>query len=1792
MKKEILLFQKDELTYKFKFYTLMNLLISNQSESKMESFLLMGIFYIQIISSFFPDEIGVFNSVKSKSDKLLNYIEKIIRVKNLFRNNYKYFRILKFSIFIVFLLIIIHFIFSCKNITRTSFYSTNNKFINCYIKVFIYVAYNIIYDISLCTFCFGSDIYNPLFDSIECRINKFITQTILSILFMIISLVLYIFISIYYNDTFYLSNSYYAKMSCNYDFYLGVNSLVISCLSTQVKYLTKEIFLIYNLFISIILFFYYLKHYLYYNKYINIFAGMFHMLYAWTSIFSLFFSFFDVKEKGIIYIITSIIVCFFYLNIKNRMESKIFLEMPYYKIENKFYVLFYLRNIIEKINNIEESYEDKSLLSAIIQMHFIECPNVACLLKTNEDIYLPLTNKWSDKSKKKVEDEVFLKNFIVIIMNYFLSTHDCSVDMYLNLSLYQLKVIGNYCQAIYYYKKLTELKLSLKERYSLIRLNIQISKGLIEKLKPSTEQCPELENLNISQYYKYDSLSQNFIEEINNDVNLSLEFWNSFLEPLKEANKKVDFNKIFKLTDKIRITKKNIEEMWIKLLKIYDGVNDFFQIYMDYVEQINDDDLKRRDLEVLKRKNDNIGEHININFYSILFNKETGIIIANGDKGSEGIIQLTNNEIENIFKYKSMDLKGMNISCLMPKIFSKDHSKYMERYFKIGEKKFIDKSTFKSFGKDKNNFIIKIRLSIKIFPILNENVFFASLISKENIDDIILIDDQFIIQGMSSKLMHILNINNKYLFQENEIPFYVICRKFINFYNIFLKGKQKKNINTEKEKKFILEEGIKEEEKREKKENQDEKEDIHDNIEINENVELEYEIKLPQFLIDYSEKTNKNETKFIVQLMANNIEEDENEKNDDEDENESLLKSEYSNRKKTSNQNNNQENSNIQSSYNTPAPTPTPTPTPDGETPNINASLITNSIISKEGDKNIDFKKYSHEEKLYKTRMNQYKTLFYEGKIDELDELIENCNKNSTSIEYKFNFTFDRYKFGKNQIAYIVRCVDTKNDIGNSDEESEIDPNPKMAKYKKEKTESIKPLFELLEDERKDILKLPEEFLKLSLENKKFQKLLQICKNDITSMSKAYGQKKDQVLEDENSSQSSQAGYDSGLLKKNRIEEIRSNLMKNISGFYTLKYIKSIFLLISIISFIFAFLYIYSFTHLNNHLKNSFIINITLYETVYWTSGIINLFISLRILYQKYIIDKSDDFKFFDFLIDTTENKNELKKSNMLYYNELISYTKGLYKNAYDSIGKLEMDIPIYLNENQLKTIFWDSIEVTFMNESYKKYTKNRLKEYFPMSYAQFLTNALNFIEDNTFNSINDTARENFNKNPVKNKLYFDYITVLIIENGYDNILPNLINKLSIIPNIISKYNSSNKSSIILFIFLFIFLMIILNIGFFFFFISTNKSMTDGLKKMTKIRLEKIEEIIKRIKIFSINLKKYREKELKISDENKNNSDLSDNDNYHNYDRNGIRQNEKENKKLEQEASLVNNSGFNTDFKKYTPLTILNNLILPPIIFYIIIFLTLFPIYYLTLEMIGNTNLLLLVQNYIYGKLISTNSRIIDIKCYMSECNNNETALNYSGLVDMSLIQQVVKGINILPAIGEYYSEKFLLNACAAALNQEKDPVSYNKCLSDPYIITANNTDNLIKLIENYVDYIKKEFEIKNSTGNYNRKQLFNSRHFRNIEYIFCNYIFNIEEIFSDLINEELLKYLDKTKFFISFIVIYIGLTNIIYCLIFGIYVIKKLVYYLTISRCIMKIIPISVILNTQELETWIENKY
>ena len=1798
MPKELQLFSKDELTFKEKFYNLMDLLISNQQNFKYEAIFFMGIYYLQILSIFYAEQIEIFKPNKNKSDLILNYIEIIIRMKDIFRNNYNSLKRLLYCLFIFTILFILHFLLLTTKTNVNSIYSYHKKIMNYLIKIFIFLIYNIILDISFSNFCFGFAENNPNFDEIvECKGNNRIVISIFSGIFILLIFSLHIFLNIYYTDLFFFSNSCYAKMSCNYDIYMDINCLFNSLLLVQSYFLTKEIFLIFNAIFSIIMYIYYIKFFLYYDSDINLLTGIFHSLYAWTSIFGLIFIYIDFKEKGIIYIITCIIVCFCYINIKNKIEKDIFYNHSPKKIKNIYHLLFFLKNFTNKIIITDKNAENRAFISGIIQLTCEEAP----VSKENEkygEIYIPLGDQWENLYKNRTENENFKKNFIVIMLNYFIFNRDNCPDIYFNLSLYYLMIIQNYCQAMYYFQKLSQLKLNYREKFTYMRLKIKISNVLIQNLKPSDEQNVTLENINISMYYKYDDLSQHFIEEITNDIELSLEFWKTYKKYAKDQNFKINFNKVFKLTDKIRTSKKTIEKMWNDLLKIYNGVNEYFYFYNDYIEQINDDDLKKRDLESLRRKKGYFNEHLNNNYYSILFSKDTGIIIADGDIGSEGIIKHCNKKIENIFNYNISDLKEVNVTKLMPKLLENEHSKYIERYFREGKKKYIETKDFRTFAKDKNNSIMQVKLGLKLLPILNYNVFFAALIIKENNDDIILIDKDFNIQGMSSKLMKILNIENIYLFQDNDIPFYVICKKFVNFYNIFLKNKKNTTTNELDKKATILvceEKGnIKEIEEREGKVMNNQKADeIHEDIEINENVELEYEIKIPQFLVDYSEKTkNKSKNYFINKEESkkeNSEENDSDEENDDEDnsnEKDLLIPEKET---KIQIKKNNLSEKNVYSNQmikefpilTIPTPTPTPTPGNDNFAENLKFKIL-----------NEDAKLYNKtkEERIYIEKMNQYKSLFNDEKFNELEDYIDFCNKDSSSSEYKFNFTFDNNKFGNNEISYIVRCVDNKSQEVQSDQKSIGELDPKAIKYKKEKIEAIKPLFELLDNERDEIIKLPDLFLKLSSENRGFQELLENSKNEIINLSKTHGQKKTEILEDENSSQTSQAGFDNDLVRKNRIEEIRANLFNSVTNFFTLKYIKISIIFIMTLTLSFSIIYLFYTLNLTSSLESVSIVNTDLFQTTLWTTELVSIFISLKTILM-INLGKLNAI-YLNFESETISNNDD-------YYYEMQKIAHNLYSKLTSHYGELEIKIPKYLNESELLSLFWDHIEISFVNDKYKR-NNWIINESFPTAIDQFLCNGLLFLKYNI-------SKEFINSK--KNDLVFeellDYTCNFIIENVYNNIIPNQFLKLETIPKIFSEYNINKKVVMILVIAIFAGCIILFSSLYFLMIHTTNKSMTDGFKKITKIKIEKIEERIKKIEFFNSNLKKFRDHDSNSEDSQNQTEILGDQNSQKKlFKATSLMDNsmkEKLEKKLnEEKVSLIGSNGFNTDVKRYLSLTVLREYYFHEGIMLIIITGFIIIVYYVSFQMIKDINQLLFIQKFIYGKLISISAEIIEVKYFIGGYDN-KTILDYSELQSYLKIRDMIKGLKNFEEIEEYYNNKYLLDACYAVIDKDLEKEKYDQCLNDSIIASANNTDNLMKLIDNIIDNIYKQDEMDryvrelnktlNATNN-NRLALFNESNFQRVEYIFYNYIFLVGDFFENVTISNLKNYLTTKKRIIIILIFSLSIIIILYGALFMIFYIPRLIHFLSVSRSVMKVIPTSIIMITPELENWIENKY
>ena len=1788
MSKEISLFQNDFLSMKEKFYIFMDLLITNQVSSQTECIIFISISYLQIISGFFAEQVGVFNS-EYTSDKILFYLERLFRLSDLFIDKYSEFKIIIICILVILIIFSIYFFILFSKTKINSLYTYKELFINYFFKCFIYIGYNMILDLVFSNFCFGENQTNPFFKGVSCKIKDNLEIVIISLILLIITIVLIFCIQIFYFDSHFLSNSFYARISCYYEIYLSLNSIIYSIFLIEAQFLSKEIFLIYNLIISSIFMNFYLKYYLFYDSIINTISGLFHILYLWTSIFCLIFAYINFEEKGVIYLVSSSALLYFYFSLKIRFEEKIFLDTPFYKIKNKAHFLYYIKNILDKINHIKENPEEKAILGGIMHMHSLECPNPNCISKHKERLYLPMTNEWSDRTKPNVEDKVFLMNFIIIIMNYFIGINVYSPDMLINLSFYYLEIIGNYCLSIYYYRKAKQMKLTLQEQFSLKRLKIRISKALTEKLKSPNEECSSIEDLNVTIYFKYTDLSEKFIDEINNDINLSLEFWRIFEKNQIDSKAQIDYNEVFSLTNKIRMTKEKIENFWIELIKIYNGVNDLFNLYSEYVEQIIDDDLKKRDLEEIKRKNDNFSEQLSQNYYSILFNKETGIIIANGDKGKEGLIEKTNSEAENIFKYKANELKGKNLNVLMPKIYSKVHINFMKKYYDIGEKIAIDKNDLKTFGKDKENSIIMIKIIIKLFPILNENIYFIGIISKENIDDIIFIDSNFNIQGASSKIMKILKLNNNLLFQDNEIPFYVICKQFVNFYKIFLQGKKQNEKENKKSQSILIDSQINEDDEENEiinKKRGNDKKELQENIEINENIELEYEILLPQFLREYSDSSRQTINKEKINIM---VKQDSFYEPDDSNINESIDESGESDLLVTENEKNNfdyvnekKSNKNIvrnnintpisNSDLNTNNPTPTPniTPTPamntnsnKKKTQNKNNRDSITTIIENNTLLNSKIEEYKEEYKKFTEKIKKYRDLFESKHFTELNDFIDRNNNNNNSQVFKFNFTFDRIKIGHQDMAYLIRCIDNKIDGVNDDEESIDNADPKITQYKKEKADSIKPLYEIFDEEKKNIMAQTTNFYTLSVANKTFQNLLDLCRQDINKMSMVHGQKKDEIMDDENSSQTSQTGFNSDLVRKERIEEIKANLLNNISNFYTLKYIKISVFLISLFTVLYGIIYLILFSQIYNDLKEVNKLNIDLFLISSWLTSLTGTLISLRTMYLR--VEQKENYTFNSFIDDNEE-----------YFNTMKIKCFCLYNNITTSFGNFEHKIGKYLNKDKFD-LFW--------SKEKKKYYYNDLIDYepFPAIISQILSNVNSILFNQYFNL------NNFFPSTDDSKNLFEYINYNIIENSYNILIPSQYLKIQNIPSLLKNYNGSSRNILFVFLLIYAFLMVIFCVFYSLLIFLTNENMGEGLKKISKIKLDKIEETIKKIEDFNEVLKDFIQLERKslmgIGVYEKSNIDMTVSKIHYEY--------------FNEDSSMNSSSGingFNSEQKISISLKVLTSAYLQTGMLFCILCACLIPIYLLTNYTVISSNKLIDIENYFFGKIIVSGASLLKIKCKLSECQILQE-LDYSGIVSTDNFQKIIQGISLFSKLSEFYNENYLLNVCKAVFIQTSE--EYEDCLYNDLIKSANNADSLLKLTEEIVQNLNKDINIYEgnyynlSNGDYvefKKYYLYESILFRNLEEIYYEFLVPISENFAQICLDSLNNYLkDKRK--IVFLLTSIFFIMVIsQCIYISFCFIKKVINLIGVSRCILKIIPTTLISTTQELEIWMED--
>ena len=1763
--------ENEKLSNKKKFIIMFDLLTSNMNLENLLNIIFLSIYYLQILSAFYSKHLNVFVE-KDTSDNILIIINKLLRIRDsVEKKNYFEYTIYFLLCYILFLIIIGYLCF--KTTKRKNLYSNIYILFNFLLKIYFYYILGVIIEIFSAILCFSKS--KVFIEDYNCGLKGHIVPFIIILIVFIISFFGTSFlINNFYIDSFILNDNFYSQIICNYWILMLLNNIQISITLRFIEKIRKEIFLILNFIISIYLFYFYNNNIIFYNDISNTILGIFHMLYIWTTLFCIVFNYVNIYERGLLYILSSIILCFIFNNLKNKYIIKLLCEIPFYKITNKAYILFYIKKIISLISGKNKNLNNQKILNGVIRLHMIECPNNDCVTKKKEKLYLPLLNEWTDRKKPFINDLIFLYNYILSIFMYYINTNCQSIELYINLCTFYLVAIGNLNLAILYFLKLKKMKKNLSEMFLYYRLKILISNKLIEKLKDKNEYCENLEDLNPSYLFLYHKYREYFINEIFKDLNLNIEFWKSFLKKLNKSG--IDFNQIFKKTGEIRIAKNNISFYWKKLFSIYNGINELFDFYMDYIEIINDDSYLKRELEEIKRKSDNFTENLEMNFYNLLFRNDTGICMISGDIGKEGMIIEVNNEFCEIFLCNKKEILFKNIKILMPKIFSSEHDKMIKNYINLSEKKIINTKSVYTYAIDRENSLLYIKLEIKIFPILNDSLLFIGLINTEKVDDLIFVDNNFIIQGISKKLRENLNIDNQNLFVENDIPFYMICKNFINFYKTFMKGKNDIKIN-------YVESDVSSESDIN---SSDEEENINinnvvNNIEINENIELEYEIKIPEFIFEFSkiEKNLLNSKITIDETEINNnlnlketyitqtLEEEDNKSKNQEEECESLIQSNSKPKKFSQNLNNDprfmtfkkettikinvNSDNNIQSTPNfkvnqTPSPTPNNISTP------------------------YESKKKTDWENIFYLKLKEYKILFNKNKFEHLEKLIdEDTQYNAHS--YKFNFTFKKYEF-RDKISFIIKCINNKTDQNDFDDSNEYEDGLAKVPIKiGVKKEDLKKSYSVNDDEFNLINENNNKYYFFLNNDKDFENLDLKYKEETKKYSRVLGNIKKEEFEDENLSQSAQTGFKNDLSKINKILEIREKVMNNNSKFWTLKYIISYLIIWVILCIAFIIIYEYLIIYLNKNLRDIDTLHGSYYLSFIRTTEMISSLISIR-TYERFIInfyninmflfiENIEDY--FSYLINKSNIWND---KSILLFGEM----QGNFSKFLDNVSNL-----VY-NNTDLKLL--NSIDVN-------------IPEPYIFSLVRSATNSKSILKSKVitsdlFSLTSYITDEEF-------FIEIEYLFYSVIENSYDKNIPLTLNFLNLLRQKLIKYNNNNVIYLYLIIFIYFFLSILLINLYLQMLFSTNDYMGKGLEKLSVISQDKIEEVIQKIDDFKESYKylkksniylqsNYQIKKFVKENEKKINLNLRQTINA-----TSIKVAEK-NEKDEKDIFGKGTSDFSSfEIKKNKKLSLNRSIYIHLILIIIAIIIIFIFLFILTRTLLVRNREVLEVQAYLLGKILLGVSSTIYIKCLMSQCDI-KTKLDYNSFFDNDLVYSLYESLNHFPEFSNYYKNYFLLDACASMYN--KNTVEYKNCFEEDMVKSVNNTEGFLSLLIETVENIEFEYNqniIKNEY--YNSFYLYESFNFFLMELILYNYIDPIIIQIDDVIGVSFHNMITKQKKILNYIIIIFVLIIVIFLFYIFYFFIPNLEKLLDISNSILKIIPTNIISSSQEMENWLE---
>lgn len=466
----------------------------------------------------------------------------------------------------------------------------------------------------------------------------------------------------------------------------------------------------------------------YYNREVSEYYCYGTFGYFWISfvVLGTFLANYDLITDNIIYIVLIGLGFFLYVVRTYReyfYRRLIIKEID--EIDNEIHLDARFRYLMEIVSNSKKNRQDELLLTSIIKVHTEKCLDVECVCKRRSELYDPKTRNIGDMSIPIFKDQVFIKNYLLMLIKDSCKKLPKSSLLNIDLFLFLFKEMNNIPQVnhnIILFEKQAQQNLFVTVKYAIYRLKISI----YYFMKHNNKNYKTSSGIMFEKIRVFDEEMKNLSKNCVKIVELYARMWDILGDVVP------DLVLLERVCTRLIDERDNAEQIYFKILNVTKNSLSFLTLMTLYSKFIAFDDLLFSDIqEKLKQLEGTPSVEDSVKMSEEVFRKHfvkvegasNQLINMEGQFCSIAIsfnienlgqIVWSSESCLQLFDYESSYLRTFNISHIIPGVIAKNHHEFLKDFFTTGREKLLNNMTH-LWALDKSKNLFSVMMVLKLF---------------------------------------------------------------------------------------------------------------------------------------------------------------------------------------------------------------------------------------------------------------------------------------------------------------------------------------------------------------------------------------------------------------------------------------------------------------------------------------------------------------------------------------------------------------------------------------------------------------------------------------------------------------------------------------------------------------------------------------------------------------------------------------------------------------------------------------------------------------------------------------------------------------------------------------------------------------------------------------------------------------------------------------------------------------------------------------------------------------------